>query len=456
MYNNNKKEENPVIKQLLTWGWKRIGIVAVSCIIGLTLLIELGSAYDTNKSGHIVVKQAAIFGDMTVIRDPGMYWLLWGYKNEYTQAGTLYFATPEECTGYLKQDRDAVCVAPIVVQFNDGARALVKGSTRYELPVDPDKMIELHSKFRSFNSFITSSIERLSNQAVTLTASLMSAEESYTTHRARFTEMSGDQLAHGIYLTQTHEESLKPMKAVESAAIEPNAKKEKSAEAPNVSVADSSQERRFVVRIMKDATGKSIRMPNPLEEMTVKISQFVVSDIDYDPEVDERIKKKQEALQAAIQAGAKAEQAKQQALQAEQEGLKNVMEARYLAEVAKTQATINALREKEVAETQATQRLNVAIQDAATAEQYATKIERESKADAAKKQRLLAADNGFELKMQTYLKVAEMSAKAYKERAGAVVPQVVVGGGTGGNTGPMDLLSIIAARAATDLGVSLK
>jgi hypothetical protein len=222
------------------------------------------------------------------------------------------------------------------------------------------------------------------------------------------------------------------------------------------SVSDQAQERKFTVRILRNSDGTPQRQSSPLADLNVTISQFVVTDIEYDKEVDERIKKKQEALQAAIQAGARAEQAKQQAIEAEQVGLKNVMEAQYVAEVARKKAVVDALREKEVAETNALRDLNVQEMKARTALEYSKQKERESSADADARRRLLASDNGFELKMETLKTVALRWAEAYEKRSGAVVPQVALAGGPGGSGGPADLMSLLTAKLATDFGVNLR
>jgi hypothetical protein len=469
--------QNPAQEVINRLGWKKIATIVFAVILGLVILIESRNIFDTNKAGHVIVKQAAVSGQMSVIKEPGMFLQVWGDLHSYLRAGTVYFDVPEKCAVFLEKDKDALCVPPIPVRFNDGATAAVKGSARYELPMADDKMIDLHVKFRSFASFVTSGVERLANEAVILTASFMSAEESYTTRRARFAEMAGDQLDQGVYLTQTQEEAARVViedanaaaktkgdaraKAVadaEAAGLEAPAETPATAAEPATgkrSVAETSQEQRFVVRILRGPSGQPLRRANPLAEFEVNITQFVVSDIDYADEVDTRIKAKQEALQAAIQAGARAEQAKQQALQAEQEGLKNVMTARYESEVIKTKAVIDAQRAKEVAETEAQQRLAVNTTDAQAAEQYALKVERESKADAAAKDRLLRADNGFQVRIDTYLAAVRAAADAYQKREGAVVPQIVMGGGGGSASGPSDLLAILAARVASDLGVSV-
>jgi regulator of protease activity HflC (stomatin/prohibitin superfamily) len=435
----------------------RKAVVGGACIIALAVvLLNAGSVVETNNAGEVCVKQAAITGDMSAVIKEGMFAQNWGAITHYKKQGTIYFDDESKCKDLLSRDRDAMCAMCIPVRFNDGAQACWKGSVRYELPLDEVTLIELHRGFRSFDSFIQSGVERRVQDVVFNTAALMSAEQSYTTHKNRFGEWSHDQLQNGNFVTLLREVLPSAMKIDADTKDAAAVAKENAAKDLGDAVHTTQQDdKKFVVEIeIRD--GRPSRQENPLARYGVKIPQLVSRDIDYENNVKERIAAKQQALQAAIQSQALAEQARAAQIQAEAEGQRNVATAKYEAEVLKKKSVIEAEKNAQVATTNAQRDLDVQILAAKTAAQYKTQRNLESTADAEAQRRLLSSDNGFKVKVDAYIEIMKRWAEAFENRSGAVVPQISMGAAGGGGNATSDLMALLGVTVAQNLGLSLK
>lgn len=410
-------------------GFKGIigGIIGLVIFIGL---LWLGfHIVETNKAGHYQIKQAAVSGTMSAITKPGWFGQWWGDVFDYHQADTFSFTQERDSENKL------IVGTSISVRFNDGATAFVNGSVRFELPPNADKLIALHRKFRGYENLMHSGIQPLVGEAVILTAALMSAEESYTTKRSRFAEMAWDQVTNGVYITEQADE------AVEESRVEIGQEKA----------------RRIIVRVKTTKDGQPVRRQNPLAEYGVRLSQFVIKEIDYEGTVDDRIKKKQEALMATVQARAEAERAMQQRITAEEEGKKNVAVAEYGALVAKKTAVVDAERNKEVGELEGRKKLEVARLATQEAAEYkrATLLRAEADAEAAR--RLYMADGALKEKLAAWLDAQKAWADAAARSPHRLVPDVVFGGNSGGSgNAALDLMGIIGIQAARQLALDLR
>src|SRR4051812_32807343 len=95
--------------------WVALGLVVLLSII---LLVSLGSIYENNEAGEILVVQAPFSGELSVYTDPGMKWQGWGTVTHYKRSNWFDF------------EREGV-----QIRFNDGGHAVLKGGAQYDLPL---------------------------------------------------------------------------------------------------------------------------------------------------------------------------------------------------------------------------------------------------------------------------------------------------------------------------------
>lgn len=387
-----------------------IGLLAVVLLVILPLS---GLIFETNTAGSYSIKQAAISGKMTAFTSPGMFFQGFGDVFKYRTSDIIYFSK-HDSEG--NKDDDSISV-----RFNDGATAKITGNVRIELPTDPDKLIEIHKKFRSYDSLVKDTIKQVVSESVILTAALMSAEESYTTKRAEFSQMADDQVRNGIYLTESEIIQTKDAKTGETTYKQ-------------------------IVNIQKNEDKQPMRKDPVLTKYGVRITQFVVKDIDYQDEVHQTINAKQGSLMKTVAAKAEAEKAVQDRLTAEEVGKKNVAVARYEQEVEKTKAITAAEKELEVA------KLN-----RSAAEQYKQTQILKAEGDAEYRRKIMVADGALEKKLQAYVETQKLWASALAGMQHPAVPSIIMGGnqGSNGSNAAVNMMELMSLKAAKDLSLDM-
>lgn len=399
---------------------KIMALVAGS--IALTFaLFGIGGLVETNQAGYVKILQVPISGAMKIYSSPGMFVQMFGNVWEYKVAGTYHFSTEESS--------DSTTSPPVEVRFSDAGVAMISGNVRFDLPSSEEGLLNVHTKFRSYEHVAESLVKPAVSEALILTASLMTAEESYSGRRAEYAQLAWDQVLNGVYLTEWE----------------------------RTDVTDPvTHERRTgrVVRIKMGADGKPVRKPNPLHEYGITITQFLLDkDIAYEQGVLDQIKTQRDAMMKTVTARADATKAEQDRLTAEATGRANVMTAKYKAEVEKETAVVDAQREKEVAETNATRELEVAKLMAAAAEQTKMKDILLGQGESERRRLVLAADGALKQKLDTYQAVQAKWADAFANRK---VPTTVFGGGAGGVGSDSDaqiLMQLLTVKTAKDLSL---
>jgi hypothetical protein len=375
-------------------------------VIGFSLLILSPMLFETNSAGWYAVKQSAGSGTMTAHMKPGMFAQMFGDVTFYKAADTVHFG---------KDGR-----GPVGVRFNDGATSDVVANVRYELPNTPEKLVDIHGKFRSYDALVRETIEQVVREAVLLSAAMMSAEESYTTKRAEFSQLAQDQVINGVYLTEAETIEVKDKKTGESTP-------------------------RTIVRIKLGKDGQPLRKEAILDDYGIRITQFVVQEIDYSDAVDGMIQSKQTALQQVVSAKAQAEKAVQDRLTAEEVGKKNVAVARYEQEV-----------KKQTAVTEAEQRLEVAKLGRLTAEQEKAAKIAQAEGEGEYRRKIMVADGALQQKLDALKAINESWANALANSKNPIVPSVVMdGGGSAGGNGVQQFMQLLSAQAAKQLAVDL-
>jgi regulator of protease activity HflC (stomatin/prohibitin superfamily) len=376
--------------------------------VGAIVLYGLsGQIMETNHSGHYQIKQAAVTGNMTVHNTPGVYAQMFGAIHTYQISDMNYFSKHDEDGG------TGVESAPIKVRFNDGGTAEISGSIKFKLSQTEENQLMLHKDFKSYSAVKQDLVRQVITEALMQTATLMRAEESYSTRRSEFTALAEDQIKFGIFETHAEEFSSKDTEG------------------------NDFIER--VVRVKNDATGKPmIRKESPFVRYKIEVLQFVIKDIDFDKTIDNLIAKKKEAEQQKVVAKAQAERAKQDAITALEQGK---------ARVAKAKADEEVEKIKEV--TQAEKKFEVAQFDRQRAEEEAKAELIKGKAEA-EKNKLLVNAGLTPLEKATIQK--ETSIGVAREMSKVQFPKMLIIGGDskGGQLNPFDAIGLESFMKITE------
>lgn len=375
---------------------KEFSLLLLGTLIILGVVLS-GSIFETNTFGNYQIKQAAITGNVTVRNEPGVY-LQW-FGNIYTYP--------------ISEDFDFED-AGITVRFNDGSVAAVKGTVKFRLSLKPDIQKELHRDYASFKNVLIDLIQKNVQESLSNTATLMKAEDSYSSRRAEFSNVAKQQLEQGIFQTKTE--------IIDSIDDSGTKFKEK------------------LIEIVYDKDGNPIiQKPSLLKKYEIEILQFVVNDFGYDAKVQELIDKKKEAEQVKVVAVATAEKAKQNALTAAAEGSAKIAQAKAEAEVQKMTEVVEAQKRAEVARLEA---------DRARYEAQKIKAEGEAQAYAArlKVQAGLTPLEKATIEKETKIGIAAELAKVkFPER------MIVAGGsGNGHSPNPFDAVGLKALYELSD------
>lgn len=376
--------------------------------IGLIVLLFMAfTVWGTNRLGYYLVKQAAGTGTISVINEPGMFFRLGGDIFQYQVSDMLYFSKHDIDGGSGPGSQ------PIKVQFIDGSYADITGAIKFRLSTVPEKQVLLHQDYKSFNAVGQDLVRQVVGEALIQTASLMKAEEFYSSRRAEFTALAEEQIRYGIYATESREAKY-----------------------------NDAEGNEFVGRnteIMIDKDGKKvIRKQSPFLRYGIEVVSFVIKDIDFDPTINNLIVKKKEAEQMKVVAHANAEKAKQDAITAIEQGKAQIETARALELVEKIKATTEAQKDYEVA---------VFAHKQAAEEAAAEILTGEAEARIAK-QKVAAGLTPLEratIQKETSIGVAEALAKV------SLPSTMVIGGGSGHNGGTLDPFQAIGLKSMLDI-----
>jgi hypothetical protein len=136
----------------------------------------------------------------------------------------------------------------------------------------------------------------------------------------------------------------------------------------------------------------------------------------------------------------------------------NSAKAKWEQEVIKAREVTKAEQEKKVAETAAEQRKNVATFDLESAKLKKDTEIALGEGESKRKQLVMAADGALEKKLEAYIKVNELYAKAIGDYKGNWVPTIQTGSGPQNGVsqnGATDLINLLTAKTAKDLALDL-
>jgi regulator of protease activity HflC (stomatin/prohibitin superfamily) len=414
-YNTNAQSSSDALGWLQSLTPKKIKLLVVGVIAFIALCWTAPNLFETNEFGNYQIKQAAVTGEISVRNKPGLYGQNFGTIHTYKISDENYFSDSAIEGGNDEMEQ------PIKVLFSDGSTVTIKGMIKFRLSQNEEMQKKLHKDFKSYENVKRGLIRQVVVESLMQTATLMTAEELYSSRRAEFTAVTEDQIRNGIYTTVTTE-----VQDIDT---------------------DGTKFRRKVTSLKTDKDGNFIiRKESPFKKYGIEILQFVIKKPKFDNTITALIAKKKEAEQKKVVAKADAEKAKQDAITVREQGKAKVAKAEAEALIEKKKAVIEAQKNREVAEENAKKAL---------AEAKAIRAKGEAEAHAAKlkvKAGLTPLEKAT-IEKETRIGIAEANAK-FQPAPNAKVVYVNSGGAKGTNQGSgnvlMDTLSISMMKNLID------
>lgn len=419
---------------------KRITIGVLCTIVLIVLGMSSLVVFENVPAGKICVIQSPISGKLEIYYEPGVKPQLFGKVTYYPKSDIYSFSQPIKP---VNKEYVASQDQPIPIVFNDSGGGFIPGSIRFDYPVEPEKMKLIHTTFSSHESVVKGLIKPTVERAITLTGSMMSSIEAFMARKADLPVMIEDQAKFGLYRTKTYEKTIMDEITNDKKTIKVS-EPIRDENAPNgIARQESSVITKYgIVFSNFSFTGvtpseKVYERINVLFDMYAKIEQSTlnVRNQEQETKAQQEIYKKEKAI----------EKGKAEAISAKEKEIANREKeiAIIIAEREKQVAITNAEREKEVAALK---------RDAAALYKEEQKLRGEG--DAAYKKAVIEADGALQQKLAAYVEIQKFWARAFAERSGNIVPDIVVGkDGTNSNsTNAMDdYLKLLSIKAAKDL-----
>ncbi len=394
--------------KILLWG--------VGFFVTLIVLAAL-NPFGFNQLGYREVVETPA-GEKYVIFDNGVYFKFPGsrvatYPNVITisHRGVETGATVE---GTL-----------IPIRFNDATEARAQTVVRFRLPEVESDMLQIHSEYISKEYLALKGLQPYTIECLKNSAQLMDSEQHYSGGRAQLSQFFQDQLEYGLFILDTRESFSRDTLTGEMKRIYESK-----------------------IRIGKD--GKKERKESDLTRFGIHIASATIENVDYEGQVDEKLKKKIEASTRESVSKQNLVTAQQEAMTAEAEGRRRLVEIEYEEKQNQTQKVVQAETQVKLAiKDQEKQKI---AYEAAKLE--ALKIKALADAEAYAKDRMMKADGALDKKLETYREVQKLWAEAFMHYKGDLVPQFQTGTTSGKNAG-LEFMEIMSAKAAMDLSVKM-
>ena len=395
---------------------KQISILIITAVVVVGGIIASLEMYVWQDNGDIMCVQGCVDGKMTWTTTGGLKNKNFGHVTRYKKRSQFWFSS--------KGDQGKPDDESIKVRFNDGGHANLSGSFSWDMPLAETFDSDLHVKYGSQEAIEQQLVRTVAEKAVYMTGPLMSSTESYATRRNDLLSLIEDQINNGIYKTESVDEKMPdPLTGIEKLVR--------------------------VVKLIKGQDGNYLReSESPLKTFGIKAYNLSLNDIKYDPEVEAQIKQQQQATMQVQIAIAKAKEAEQKTLTVEQEG--------------KATATAAEWEQKTISKklvTAAEQEVLISAQKLKAAENTKMAEIALGEGESKRRQMVMEADGALEKKLAAWLESQKLWADAIKGYQGQWVPTVMMGGNqstvqAGG--GAMDLVNLLTAKTAMDLGLDMK
>lgn len=384
-------------------------VFGVLLILGLIIIPNLWEDVD---AGEVVVIQDPVDGDLHVYTEPGWQWQGFGRATHYRKSNQFWFSAPKE-----ESERDN----SIAVKWNDGGHASISGSVRYDLPINSEQIIKLHSIFGSQDALESQLIKTNIEKAIYMTGPLMTSKESYAEKRNDLIFYIEDQASRGVYKT----------KQVEVKEADPLTNEEKMV---------------TKVEVVEKVPGQPLRQEeSPITAYGVRLYNISINGISYDQTVEKQIQTQQQAIMNVQTAIANAKRAEQDAITIAKQGEADAAKAKWDQEVIKAKQVTEAESRKRVAEL-----------DVETARLNKDKAILEGQGEAEKKRLVMSANGALEQKLDAWLQSQKYWSEAFANYKGNVVPQYMSGSTGSANNAAANFMDIMMMKSARDLNLDMK
>ena len=183
-------------------GAKRSLLFVMFIATVVALVLSASNIIETVPTGYYQVKQAAFTGNLTVKMTPGVWFQNFGDIFTFPNSETFFF-TKENHEGKSGDQS-------IKVTFADGSECFISGTARIVMPSTESEAIYLIDKlgFRRYEDIENKLILPTIRRALVLTATMMTAQESYNVKRPDFLKWASNQIEHGIAATTEEEKEI--------------------------------------------------------------------------------------------------------------------------------------------------------------------------------------------------------------------------------------------------------
>ena len=397
--------------KLIKWG--------IMGLIGLIVLAAL-NPFGYNQLGYRQVVQTPA-GKKYVVFNNGIYFKLPGSKTStYPNVITISHRGAE--TG------STIDGNLILIRFNDATEAHAQTVVRFRLPASEEEMMLLHSEYVNKEYLALKGLQPYTIECLKNSAQLMDSEQHYSGGRAQLSQYFQDQLQNGLFILDTQESFYRDSITGETKRI-------------------------YESKIRISTEGKRVRKESDLEKFGIDIASATIENVDYEQQVDDKLKKKIAASTRESVSKQNLVTAQQEAMTAEAEGRKRLVEIEYQEKQNQMMAVVKAETQVKLA-VKDQEKQKIALE---AAKLEAQKIKALSDAEAYAKRKVMAADGALEKKLATYKEVQEMWAGAFAKYQGDMVPQFQTGGGGNGQHGNagLDFMQIMTAKAAMDMKLDM-
>jgi hypothetical protein len=381
---------------------------------------SLGSVGEDVSAGEIVVIQYPISGDLKVVKEAGWTGQWWGTATHYKKS-TQYWFTADKQKGENNDSDEPRTNNSLPIIFNDGGSGSVSGSIRYDMPLDDQSIIKIHSTYGSQEAIENQLIRPVMQKSIYFSGPLMSSKESYAEKKNELFAFIEDQASEGVYKTKSREVK----------GIDPLSEKEKTV---------------TVVEILENAGVKLRQEVSPVKKYGMVLGNLAINKIEYNDVVKAQIDAQQKSTMAVQTAIANAKKAEQDAITAQKQGEADAAKAKWEQEVIKAKLV-----------TEAEQQLAVAQLEAQAAEETKRKEILLGQGEAERKRLVMNADGALDKRLEAQVRINELWAEAFAQYKGNFVPLYQSGGsGSGGGSNALEFMEIMKANAAQQITNSFK
>ena len=408
--------------------------LVIFIIVSLILIFQMIS---WNKADERLVHQSAFTGDLTVIASAGPYFKAFGSVEPYKKVISVNFSGEKEAKASAK-------VTLIPIRFLDTTTGDARGVARFRLPghVPPDAkgvlrgLLKIHEEFGSQDTLISNLLVRATTENVKASARMMSVEQHYSGGNGQLSQDFSDQLINGIFVTEQimDRKTRKPKEVDETL----------------------SKQQRVTIKIRVDNQGNKLRNFPMLASYGITVVDASIIDIDYEPKVNARLEAQKQAAADEALARQNLKKAEQQARTEVALGEQAIAKQRAESEKLKIKEQIDAERVKANAIISAQQRVSVKAQLALEQAEILKQQRLEATgmdvlAAARKRAKSSALDPKYVFDESLKAEIQIQTALFRSLGESRLVPEIVIGGSTGGQSNGSEFMRLLAADAALNL-----